>query len=98
MTFTHLGDFYRATGTSLADLAAVIQGGRDSLMDAAIQRAIARGEIPPRQVSERIARLLGDLFRYEVLMTLHPLSEEAIEEIVDTIFLPLTGHRSSARP
>jgi hypothetical protein len=41
------------------------------------------------QVSERIARLPGDLFRYEILMTLRPLSEEAIEEIVDTIFLPL---------
>lgn len=67
-------------------------------MDAAIQRAITRGEIPPGQVFKRIARLPGDLFRYEVLMTLHPLSEEAIEGIVDTIFLPLIGHRSTARP
>jgi AcrR family transcriptional regulator len=93
---TRLGDFYRATGTSLGDLAAVIQGGRDSLMDVVVQRAIARGEVLPGQVSERIARLPADLFRYEVLMTLHPLSDETIEEIVDTIFLPLV-HTSSAQ-
>lgn len=87
--FTHLGDFYRATGTSLGDLAGMIQGDRGFLMDDVIRRAIARGEIQPGQVSERIARLPGDLFRYEVLMTLNPLSEEVIAEIVDTIFLPL---------
>jgi hypothetical protein len=30
-----------------------------------------------------------DLFRHELLMTLKPLSDKTIEEIVDTIFLPL---------
>jgi len=33
------------------------------------------------------------LFRYEVLMTLQPLSDDSIEEIVDTIFLPLLEWR-----
>jgi AcrR family transcriptional regulator len=93
---TQLGDFYRATGTTLDDLAAVTQDGRYSLMDDMIQRAIVRGEILPGQISDRIARLPGDLFRYEIMWTLQPLSEEAIEEIVDTIFLPLV-HRASAR-
>jgi AcrR family transcriptional regulator len=92
--FSHLGDFYRATGTSLGDLLVGIQGGRDSLMDGAIHRAVARGEILRDQVSERIARLPGDLFRYEILMTLQPVSEGAITEIVDSIFLPLV-HRDS---
>jgi hypothetical protein len=30
-----------------------------------------------------------DLFRYELMMTLKPVADEVIEEIVDTVFLPL---------
>jgi AcrR family transcriptional regulator len=88
--FTQLGGFFRVTGTSLADLA-IDPGDRHSLMDRVIQRAIERGEIQPGQVSERIAQLPADLFRYEVLMTLQPIRDTAIEEIVDTIFLPLVN-------
>jgi AcrR family transcriptional regulator len=87
--FTQLGGFFRHAGTSLADLSEYVLGGRDTLMEQTIQRAIERGEIPHRPVSERIARLPLDLFRYELLVTLQPLSDTAIEEIVDTIFLPL---------
>jgi AcrR family transcriptional regulator len=93
--FTQLGGFYRQSGTSLADLSAFVQGGRDAILEEAIQRAIDRGEIQPEQVTERIARLPVDLFRYEILMTMRPLSEEAIEEIVDGIFLPLIEQRKS---
>lgn len=96
--FTQLGGFYRETGTSLADLSAFVQGGRDAVLEQAIQRAIDRGEIDPERVTERIARLPVDLFRHEILMTLQPLPEEAIEEIVDTIFLPLLDRRTRERP
>lgn len=87
--FTYLGSFYRDTGTSLADLSAFVRGGRDSAMEEVIQRAIDRGEIDRERVTERIGRLPADLWRHEILTTLRPLSDEAIEEIVDTIFLPL---------
>nr|WP_177246830.1 TetR/AcrR family transcriptional regulator [Mycobacterium malmoense] len=93
LLFTQLGGFYRQTGTSLADLSAFVQGGRDALLEQAIQRAIDRGEIDPERVTERIARLPVDLFRHEILMTLRPLSDEAIEEIVDAVFLPLLRWR-----
>lgn len=96
--FTQLGGFYRQTGTSLADLSAFVQGGRNPIMEQVIQRAVDRGEIQSEQVTERIARLPVDLFRYEVLMTLHPLSDETIEEIVDTIFLPLLDRRNRKAP
>ena len=92
LVFTHLGDYYRQTGTNLSDLIASALGGRDGALHEAIQRAVARGEVRPGQISERIARLPFDLLRHEVLMTLQPVSDEAIEEIVDTIFLPLV-HR-----
>jgi AcrR family transcriptional regulator len=95
--FTQLGGFYRQTGASLAELSASVQGGGENpLLDQAIQRAIDRGEIDPARVTERIARVPVDLFRYEILMTLRPLSDAAIDEIVDTIFLPLLGWRDPA--
>jgi AcrR family transcriptional regulator len=86
---TRLGGFYQQTGRSLDDLRALIQGDRDAVLEQVIQRAIDRGEIQPGQLTDRIARVPLDLFRYEILMTLQPLSDDAIEEIVDTIFLPL---------
>jgi AcrR family transcriptional regulator len=90
---TRLGGFYQQTGSSLADLRAFVQGDRDAVLEEVIQRAVDRGEIQPEQVTDRIARLPVNLFRYEILMTLRPLSDEAIEEIVDTIFLPLLEWR-----
>ncbi|CQD15942.1 TetR family transcriptional regulator [Mycobacterium lentiflavum] len=91
--FIQLGSLYRETGTSLADLSAFVRGGRDTAMEQAIQRAIDRGEIDAECVTERIARLPADLWRHEILMTLQPLPDAAIEEIVDTIFLPLLAPR-----
>jgi AcrR family transcriptional regulator len=93
LLLTRLGGFYQQTGSSLADLRASVQGGRDAVLEEVIQRAIDRGEIRPEQVTERIARLPVDLFRHELLMTLRPLSDDAIEEIVDTMFLPLLEWR-----
>lgn len=93
---TRLGGFYQQTGSSLADLETLVRGRRDAALDQAIQRAIDRGEIEPDQVTERIARLPVDLFRYEVLMTLRPLPDEAIEEIVDTVWLPLLERRKGS--
>jgi hypothetical protein len=37
------------------------------------------------------------LFGHELLMTLKPLTDEAIEEIVDTIFLPLVRLAANAK-
>jgi len=90
---TRLGGFYQQTGRSLADVRAFVQGDRDAVLEQVIQRAIDRGEIQPEQVTDRIARVPVNLFRYEIIMTLQPLSDETIEEIVDTIFLPLLDWR-----
>lgn len=56
---------------------------------AVLARAIARGEIDAAKLTPRIASLPLDLVRHELLMTFQPLSDEAIHEIVETIFLPL---------
>jgi AcrR family transcriptional regulator len=86
---TRLGAFYTDAGTNLAELSAYVQGGRDAVLYEMIERAVARGEIQPGQVSGRVARLPVDLFRHELLMTLRPVADGVIEEIVDDIFLPL---------
>jgi hypothetical protein len=52
-------------------------------------RAIDRGEIAAARLTPRIVSLPTDLARHEVLMTFEPLSDEAIREIVDEVFLPL---------
>lgn len=83
--------------TNPSELRAFIQGGRDTVLDNVIERAIDRGEITPDQISERVARLPVDLFRHELLMTLKPITDEAIEEIVDTIFVPLVRLRATAK-
>lgn len=93
--FTQLGGFYRQTGISLADLSASIAGGPNPAFDEVMQRAIDRGEIRAEQLTDRIARLPGDLFRYELLMTLKPVPDDTIEEIVDTVFLPLLDWRAA---
>ncbi len=54
-----------------------------------MRRAVERGEIDPATLTPRIASLPFDLLRGETMMTLRPVAPEVIEEIVDTIFLPL---------
>lgn len=84
-----LAAYYRETGTSIADLREVMLGGHTRGIDAIMARGIARGEIDPAKLTPRIAVLPFDLLRLHILMTFKPLPDEAIEEIVDTIFLPL---------
>jgi CO dehydrogenase/acetyl-CoA synthase delta subunit len=70
---------------------------RWALIESVMNRSIARGEINGARLSRRIANLPFDLVRHEVLMTMHPVSVSTIEEIVDTIFLPLVAqHRRTS--
>jgi AcrR family transcriptional regulator len=54
-----------------------------------LERAIERGEIAAARLTPRIMSLPTDLARHEILMTFEPLSDEAINEIIEEIFLPL---------
>ncbi|GLX69782.1 TetR family transcriptional regulator [Paenibacillus glycanilyticus] len=54
-----------------------------------LRHAEQRGEVVLEELSERIISLPIDLVRYELLTTHTPLTDEAILEIVDTIYLPL---------
>ena len=84
-----LAGYFAETETSLAELRETILAGRRSGRDEIMRRAIERGELDPAKLTSRIASLPFDLLRAEAMMTLRPVAPEVIEEIVDTIFLPL---------
>ncbi|CUU55160.1 DNA-binding transcriptional regulator, AcrR family [Parafrankia irregularis] len=91
----HLADYYRETGTSPADLRRVLKGDRKDGLDALFARAAQRGEIGPTPLPDRVKSLPFDLLRHEALMTLAPVPEDVLTEIVDTIFLPLAQRASN---
>ncbi|MEU9125810.1 TetR/AcrR family transcriptional regulator [Streptomyces sp. NPDC048506] len=82
----HLAGYYQETGTGPGDLLAT---GRENAADVLFDRAVDRGEINPEHLSERIKSLPFDLLRHEILTTFAPVPDRLLEEIVDTIFLPL---------
>lgn len=85
----HLGDYYHETGTSPADLRDTLPVAPLETLNAIYQRAADRGEITTEHLTERRKTLPFDLLRAEFFMTLQPLPETTLTEIVDTLFLPL---------
>ena len=87
-----LGSYFAESGTSPADLRLELVagrgGGRGMIMRELVDRAVTRGECRPG-LPDRTVTLPFDLFRHELIMTLQPVPDEVILEIVDTIFLPL---------
>jgi AcrR family transcriptional regulator len=86
-TMLNVTEGLAAEGTNLAAVKAQVVGAR--LMEEILQRAVARGEVDPTRLTPRIVSVATDLARHEFLMTFAPLSEKAVEEIVDDVFLPL---------
>ena len=76
--------------SSLAEMRTQLRAeiGSDA-MQAVLRRASDRGEFAAGRLTPRITSLPTDLARHEMLMTFRPLSDEAIAEIVDEVFLPL---------
>lgn len=86
-----LMDYFRDSGTSFSDLREILRGSarRESGLRIMIRRAVERGELPGEPVSDRVVDLPFDLFRHEMLMTMKPAADEAIDQIVDDVWLPL---------
>ncbi|WP_328345830.1 TetR/AcrR family transcriptional regulator [Micromonospora sp. NBC_00421] len=85
----HLAGYFEETGTGPADLRDVIRYGRPHALDIVYGRAAARGEIDLTRLSARVRELPFALLRLELLTTLQPVSDATLEDIVDTIVLPL---------
>jgi AcrR family transcriptional regulator len=77
--------------SNLAGLRAHLKGQivEPDAMQTILGRAVDRGEVAPARLTPRIVSVPTDLARHEILMTFEPLSDAAINEIVDQVFLPL---------
>jgi AcrR family transcriptional regulator len=71
--------------------------GKDDSLAGILARAVARGEIDAGQLSPRIMRLPSSLVLFEIIVTLDTLTDTAIVEIVDDIFLPLIAGQGRCR-
>jgi|SRR5690554_1341236 len=89
LAMTQIGDYLREADISPDDFKHSILAGEADMLDTIIQRAIARGEIDEQKLTPRIVQLVPDLLRHELLMTRKPVTDSAIAEVIDTIFLPL---------
>lgn len=82
-------EYYQETGLTPAALRERVPGGNTEIMEQLLRRAIDRGEVDAGRITPRTSRLPIDLAHHEMTMTLAPLTETALVEIVDTIFLRL---------
>jgi AcrR family transcriptional regulator len=89
MLFYYLGPYFQETGTSPGEFRRDMIGDRVTAIDTVLDRAVGRGEIDPDRLTPRLRTLAFDLYRHEILMTLQPVPEPVIEEILDEVFLPL---------
>jgi AcrR family transcriptional regulator len=91
MVSVQMGQFFAETGTTPAEMRERFLAARGGpfWIDEVLARAVARGELDPARLTPRVASLPADLLRHELLMTLQPVPDETIREIVDDIFLPL---------
>lgn len=80
-------------GSVIASLPQVIQPRSESKLTAAmtaiLKNAELRGEVRFEKLTPRIISLPLDLLRYELITMQEPISDEAITEIVDDIFMPV---------
>ena len=87
--YAHLASYHRETGRNPSSLSDPVATGRTAALDKIFDRAVDRGEIQPDVLTERIKTLPFVLLRHEILSTYAPVPDHVLEEIVDTIFLPL---------
>lgn len=85
-------DYFRDTGTSFGELRDTVgPTGQPPPFDTIVARAVERGELADRPRPARVVNLPFDLYRNEVFMTMRPVPDDVIHEIVDEVWLPLLG-------
>src|SRR5262249_26515133 len=92
-----LGSYYNHTGPTPAELRDAFLSQRGSAVEQGVNRAVERGEIDRARLTPRIIDLPFDLFRHEMMMTLKPVPDHVLRQIVDDIFIPLVTTQRPAR-
>jgi len=91
-----LGSYYNQSGPTPAELREAFLSQRVSAVEQVVSRAVERGEIDQARLTPRIVGLPFDLFRHEMMMTLKPVPDHVLRQIVDDIFIPLVSTRPPA--
>lgn len=92
-----LGSYYNQTGPTPAELREAFLSQRGSAVEQVVNRAVERGEVDPARLTPRIIALPFDLFRNEMMMTLKPVPNHVLRQIVDDIFIPLVTTQRAQR-
>ena len=92
-----LGSYYNQTGPTPAELRDAFLRPRGSVVEEVVNRAVERGEVDPARLTPRIVALPFDLFRNEMMMTLKPVPDHVLRQIVDDIFIPLVTAQPPGR-
>jgi AcrR family transcriptional regulator len=92
-----LAGYFSETGTSMADLRESMRSSPRSGLQRLVDRAVERGELDPAGLTPRIVELPMSLMRSELLMTLKPVPERVMLEIVDDVWMPLLRARGAMR-
>ncbi len=92
-----LGSYYNQPGPTPAELREAFLSQRGSAVEQVVNRAVERGEVDPARLTPRIIALPFDLFRNEMMMTLKPVPDHVLRQIVDDIFIPLVTTQRAQR-
>jgi AcrR family transcriptional regulator len=91
-----IGTHFDEVEATPRELRAALFGNRANAVEAALERAVARGEIGAGEIPARVIALPYDLYRHEAVMTFASMPDEVLVEIVDQVWLPLVGQYASA--
>lgn len=89
LAIAQLAGMYRATGSTLQSLATRLGPYDGGVFNRILDDAVARGEIDPARLSPRVRSVVNDLYQHHLIVTMRPLDEYEITDIVDGVFLPL---------
>ncbi len=90
MLGVQLMDYFRDSGKSFSELRDVLRRGATSTgTEQIVANAVARGDIPDRELPSRVVNLPFDLMRGELIMTMRVVPKESVVRIVDEVWLPL---------
>jgi AcrR family transcriptional regulator len=84
-----IGTHFDEVEATPRELRAALFGSRANAVQAALERAIARGEIGIGDIPARVLAVPYDLYRHEAIMSLAAMPDEVLVEIVDQVWMPL---------
>jgi AcrR family transcriptional regulator len=90
-----LASHFNQTGPTPAELRELFMSERGNALEKIVERGVERGEVDPARLTPRVIDLPFALFRQELMMTLKPVPDHVLRQIVDDIFIPLVAPQHS---